>query len=332
MVSVSSRAWERMTKNPPYYLDLAAYKKSASGKPMETPYTPAVPLFLALREACLMIEEEGLPARIARHQKMSGLSRKQQRRGVSPSSRRSTNSRVLIDRHRGRVSRGRQGRRNAGIIKKMGIVIAGRPGPPEGKIFRIGSMGAVSAPEILATLAATQHALKKSGYKTKGRRCRGGLRGAGMRVGVADTTFSRVNMGAIAVDELKKHASVAIERVTVPGIKDLPVACKKLIEERRCDIVMALGMPGGKDKDRMCAHEASQGLIMCQLMTNTHIIEVFVHEDEAKDDRELAWLMEQRTREHAVNAVKLVLHPKDLEREAGTGQRQGFADAGPARR
>ena len=153
-----------------------------------------------------------------------------------------------------------------------------------------------------------------------------------MRVGVADTTFSRVNMGAIAVNELKKHASVAIERVTVPGIKDLPVACKKLIEERRCEIVMALGMPGGKDKDKMCAHEASTGLIQCQLMTNTHIIEVFVHEDEAKDDRELAWLMEQRTREHAVNAVKLVLHPKELEKDAGTGQRQGFADAGPARR
>jgi riboflavin synthase len=153
-----------------------------------------------------------------------------------------------------------------------------------------------------------------------------------MRVGVADTTFARINMGAVAIDELKKHASVAIERVTVPGIKDLPVACKKLIEERRCDIVMALGMPGGKDKDKMCAHEASQGLIMCQLMTNTHIIEVFVHEDEAKDDRELAWLMEQRTREHAVNAVKLVIRPQDLVKEAGTGQRQGFEDAGPARR
>jgi riboflavin synthase len=153
-----------------------------------------------------------------------------------------------------------------------------------------------------------------------------------MRVGVADTTFARINMGAVAIDELKKHASVAIERVTVPGIKDLPVACKKLVEERRCDIVMALGMPGGKDKDKMCAHEASQGLIMCQLMTNHHIIEVFVHEDEAKDDRELAWLMEQRTREHAVNAVKLILRPQDLVREAGTGQRQGFADAGPARK
>ncbi|MDO9034740.1 MAG: riboflavin synthase [Methanoregula sp.] len=153
-----------------------------------------------------------------------------------------------------------------------------------------------------------------------------------MRIGVADTTFARVNMGAIAIDELKKHASVAIERSTVPGIKDLPVACKKLIEERRCDIVIALGMPGGKEKDRLCAHEASQGLITCQLMTNTHIIEVFVHEDEAKDGKELAWLSEQRTREHAVNAVKLILRPRDLENEAGTGQRQGFEDAGPARR
>ena len=153
-----------------------------------------------------------------------------------------------------------------------------------------------------------------------------------MRIGVADTTFARVNMGAIAVDELRRHASLAIERSTVPGMKDLPVACKKLIEERRCDLVMALGMPGGKDKDRMCAHEASQGLILCQLMTNRHIIEVFVHEDEAADDAELAWLAEQRTREHAENAVKLLLRPRDLEREAGTGQRQGFADAGPARR
>lgn len=153
-----------------------------------------------------------------------------------------------------------------------------------------------------------------------------------MKIGVADTTFARVNMGGIAVDELKRHASVALERYTVPGIKDLPVACKKLIEERGCDLVMALGMPGGKEKDRMCAHEASQGLILCQLMTTRHIIEVFVHEDEAADDRELAWLAERRTREHAVNALRLLLRPADLVREAGTGQRQGFEDAGPARR
>ncbi len=152
-----------------------------------------------------------------------------------------------------------------------------------------------------------------------------------MKVGIADTTFSRVNMGAIAIDELKKHASVSMERYTVPGIKDLPVASKILIEERKCDIVMALGMPGRAEKDKWCAHEASQGIMLVQLLTNHHVIEVFVHEDEAKNDRELAWLAEQRTREHAVNAVKLILHPHALEKEAGTGQRQGFPDVGPAR-
>lgn len=152
-----------------------------------------------------------------------------------------------------------------------------------------------------------------------------------MKIGIADTTFARVNMGAAAIDELKRHVTLGIERYTVPGIKDLPVACKKLIEERGCDLVMALGMPGGKDKDKLCAHEASQGLQLAMLMTNKHIIEVFVHEDEAEDDRELAWLLEQRTREHAVNAVKLLFYPRELERDAGTGQRQGFRDAGPAR-
>jgi len=153
-----------------------------------------------------------------------------------------------------------------------------------------------------------------------------------MKIGIADTTFSRINMGAVAIDELRKHASVSIERVTVPGIKDLPVACKKLIDERKCGIVMALGMPGGQDKDKMCAHEASLGLITCQLMTNTHIIEVFVHEDEVGNERDLAWLAEQRTREHAKNVLTLALSPEDLIRDAGTGQRQGFPDAGPARR
>ncbi len=149
------------------------------------------------------------------------------------------------------------------------------------------------------------------------------------RIGIADTTFSRVNMGKIATDELKKWASVQIERYTVPGVKDLPVACKILIEEKDCDIVMALGMPGSQPVDKMCAHEASQGLIQAQLMTNTHIIEVFVHEDEGKDDAELAWLMERRTREHALNVIKMLFNKDQLQREAGTGKRQGFADVSP---
>jgi riboflavin synthase len=150
-----------------------------------------------------------------------------------------------------------------------------------------------------------------------------------MKIGIADTTFARVNMGKIAIDELRKICSLPYERYTVPGIKDLPVAAKKLIEEKGCEIVIALGMPGPKPIDKQCAHEASLGLILAQLMTNKHIIEVFVHEDEAKDEKELLEITENRVREHVRNAVDLLLNQKKLQRLAGTGQRQGFPDVGP---
>ena len=149
------------------------------------------------------------------------------------------------------------------------------------------------------------------------------------RIGVVDTTFSRVDMGSIAVNELRSLGTgFLIERVTVPGVKDLPVACKKLIEEKGCDIVVALGMPGGKEIDKVCAHEASTGLIQVQLLTNTHIIEVFVHADEVEDEGRLAWLMESRTKEHAANVYNLLFHPERLVKKAGTGARQGFSDEG----
>ncbi len=148
------------------------------------------------------------------------------------------------------------------------------------------------------------------------------------KIGIADTTFARYDMGAAAVDELKKNASrITIERYTVPGVKDLPVAAKKLLDGG-CDIVMALGMPGAQPIDKQCAHEASLGLIAVQLLTNKHVIEVFVHEDEAKNEKELKWLADRRTREHALNVIALLFHPEKLTDKAGTGQRQGFDDAG----
>lgn len=150
-----------------------------------------------------------------------------------------------------------------------------------------------------------------------------------MKVGIADTTFARYDMAKTAIRELKEGASVQIARYTVPGVKDLPVAAKKLIEEEDCDIVMAFGMPGAAPKDKMCAHESSSGLIMAQLMTNKHVIEVFVHEDETADESTLAWLAEQRTVEHVRNVLDLLYRPERLTQRAGTGQRQGFDDAGP---
>ena len=150
------------------------------------------------------------------------------------------------------------------------------------------------------------------------------------KIGIADTTFARYDMAKVAIDKLKSNATgFQIIRYTVPGIKDLPVACKKLFDEKNCDIVMALGMPGPKPIDKQCAHEASLGIIQVQLLCNKHVIEVFVHEDEAEDEKELLWLAEQRSKEHALNVINLLFHPEKLIEQAGKGLRQGFEDVGP---
>jgi riboflavin synthase len=137
-------------------------------------------------------------------------------------------------------------------------------------------------------------------------------------------------MSASVVDELKgRPGAFDILRVTVPGIKDLPVACKKLIEREGCDIVVACGYVGGAPIDRECANVADHALQQVQLMTDTHVLGVFVYETEAKDEHELAWLCDRRAREHAVNAWRMMFAPSELAAMAGTGRRQGFEDAGP---
>ena len=91
------------------------------------------------------------------------------------------------------------------------------------------------------------------------------------KIGIVDTTFARFNMGKSAIDELKSIGTgYKVLRYTVPGIKDLPVGCKKMFEEQNCDIVMALGMPGAKPIDKQCAHEASTALIQTPV-SYTHL-------------------------------------------------------------
>ena len=150
-----------------------------------------------------------------------------------------------------------------------------------------------------------------------------------MKIGVADTTFARVDMARFAIDTIKKNSDAKTVRYTVPGFKDLPVACKKLIEKDKCDIVIALGMAGPKPIDKQCAHEAAMGLQTVQLMTNKHILEVFVHMDEAKTEKEIYRIAKNRAEKHALNALALLKGKTELAKYAGMGKRQGKADEGP---
>src|SRR6266513_6178541 len=72
------------------------------------------------------------------------------------------------------------------------------------------------------------------------------------RIGIVDTSFSRYDMASAAIHELRKQGGgFVIERYTVPGIKDL-AAGARILFDRGCDLVLALGMVGRQpvDKDR----------------------------------------------------------------------------------
>jgi riboflavin synthase len=151
------------------------------------------------------------------------------------------------------------------------------------------------------------------------------------RIGIVDTSFARYDMASAAIDELRKRGGrITIHRYTVPGIKDL-AAGARILFDRGCDLVMALGMVGRQPVDKDCALAADFGLQIVQAQTGRHILGVMVHEDEASDEGQLGWLFDRRTREHAANAYDLLFRPGAIRARAGTGQREGFEDAGPIR-
>ncbi len=151
--------------------------------------------------------------------------------------------------------------------------------------------------------------------------------------------FSRGDMGGLAEKTLREYSRqrkwpVEVVRVTVPGMKDLPVACKRLLEEKNCAIALAFAFVGGEDIDETCAFEAGIGLQFAQLLSNKHILGVFVYTREAMgrggevDAKKLAAIMRDRVTKHAKNALEMIFDPDSLKKRAGTGQRQGGKNAG----
>ncbi len=161
----------------------------------------------------------------------------------------------------------------------------------------------------------------------------GGTEACMKHIGVADTMFARIDMGSIAEKHLQGLSgygkTFTIRRRTVPGFKDLALAAKLLIEQDKCQVVIACGMSGGAAIDAACAHEASQGIMMAQLLTGVHVLEVFVHTGEEQEPEAFARLCENRVRGHAQNAYWILVKPEELRARAGKGIRQGARDAGP---
>lgn len=146
-------------------------------------------------------------------------------------------------------------------------------------------------------------------------------------IGVVDTTFARVDMGSIAVDEVRNlMPEVAVRRITVPGIKNTIWGAKRLIQEG-CRAVVVLGWVGASTTDKLSYLAMSLGLIQLQIETDSLILDVTVHEDEAPSEAELKSIAVDRARKHVRNLVYMLRG--DLSKYAGMGLRQGRPDVGP---
>ena len=166
-VSVSEKAWEKIQTRKAkrsYYFDLLMYKKYLEEG--FTPFTPAVSLIYALDEATGMILEEGLKQRYNRHRVCAeAIYNGTEAMGLGALAEKESRSYTVA------AIRSPQGIEESKIrelIKsKYGIDFGGSLGQVKGKIFRVGVMGSVGAPEIMTTVGAIASATAELGFKPR---------------------------------------------------------------------------------------------------------------------------------------------------------------------
>ena len=162
-VALSPKAEAAMetAKMPRFYFDLKRAKTSLETN--QTPWTPAVPVFLQLAEAFKIIQAEGLAASHVRHARLANMVRT----GVQAlrlklfcaDPARRSNAVTAIHKP--------EGIKTADLRKlmrdKYDVVLAGGQGKIKDDIFRIGHLGFVTETDLLAALGTLGLALKELG-------------------------------------------------------------------------------------------------------------------------------------------------------------------------
>ncbi len=165
-ITLNNNAWNVVdkTKSKTYYLDLKKYRKSGEKAVPETPYTPSVSLMYAMNEALKMIMEEGLEARIKRHEQaakatINGV--KAMGLELFANEEASSATVTAINIPEGMTDKNLRGT----MRNKYRIELAGGQDHLKGNVFRIGHMGNITHREIISTIAALEMSLKEYGYE-----------------------------------------------------------------------------------------------------------------------------------------------------------------------
>ena len=164
-VMVSKRAYDALHEETSYYLDLKAHIDALRDEE-DTPYTPSIPLFLAVREALRLLKEEGLETRIHRTTRLAEACRAAAKAlGLTlyPDESVASNTVTAISYPPGVDD----GKFRKALLEKHRVVIAGGQAQLKGKIFRIGHMGICSLEDLHATWAAIEGVLPDMGYQAR---------------------------------------------------------------------------------------------------------------------------------------------------------------------
>ena len=165
-ISVSPKAKKYMIANQPttMYFNLARYFKYYE-ESKHTPFTPALPLLYAYREALTIMLEEGLENVYKRHKVCSdALYSSLSAIGLTPFAKKEDRSISIIalnylDGLEDKTFRDT-------LAEKFKVLVAGGFGNLKGKVFRVGCMGEVNKYHVMRTVSAISSTLAMMGYDT----------------------------------------------------------------------------------------------------------------------------------------------------------------------
>jgi aspartate aminotransferase-like enzyme len=162
LIALSERAWRRAegVRQPRFYFDLVRERTNQAKN--TTAWTPAISLVIGLREALLMMEEEGFANVFARHARLASATRAAltalELRLLAPDNPSPAVTGVYVpDRIDG-------SKLFAYLRDKMRVVFAGGQDHLKGKIVRIAHLGYMGAFDTVTAIAAFEMALHHFGH------------------------------------------------------------------------------------------------------------------------------------------------------------------------
>jgi len=161
--ALSDKAWKLVDRSdlPKYYFDFK--KELKSTKKNQSSYTPAISLFVGLKESLHMIRKEGLEALFKRHQKLAHATREAVRAlGLGLYAPDSPSNAVTAV----KIPEGIDGEKLKDLFfEKYGITVAEGQDRAKGKIIRIAHLGYYDRLDMVMVISALEMLLKEMGHR-----------------------------------------------------------------------------------------------------------------------------------------------------------------------